>query len=68
MGESRSDCGKYFVRGGYIDGNFWRAFEVATGKLIVASSDKVFVKLRCEIHRAQSVEVPYEVIDFRRKK
>jgi hypothetical protein len=50
VGESRSDCGNYRVRGGYVDGNFWRAFEVATGRLIVASSDKEFVKWRCETH------------------
>lgn len=51
MGEFRSDCGNYRVRGGYVDGNFWRATFVPTGKLIVASSDKTFVKLLCELHR-----------------
>lgn len=52
LNEASSDCGRYRVRGGYVDGNYWRATFVPTGKLIVASSDKEFVKLRCEMHKA----------------
>lgn len=44
-----SEDGRFRVRGGYDDGNYWRAIEAATGRLVVASSDKEFVKLRCEI-------------------
>lgn len=47
---ANSDCGRYRVQGGYADGNYWRAMHVPSGKLIVASSDKEFVKLRCELH------------------
>jgi hypothetical protein len=48
--EVRSECGKYRVRSGHIDGNFYVATCLPTGAIVVASSDKDFVKLRCELH------------------
>lgn len=39
--------GRLVVRGGYADGNCWRAFD--DDRLIVASSDMNFVRLRCEM-------------------
>jgi hypothetical protein len=46
-----SECGRYEMRGKFDpNGNFWNAFLVSTGQLICASSDKAFVKGRCEAH------------------